>query len=49
MKFAIFLKDCGDEAINLKTLVSHRFTPINTDKTLCCARLALHPNGVTKN
>jgi len=33
----------------LKTLVSHRFTLTNPDKTLCCARLALHPIGVTKN
>ena len=36
-------------AIILKALVSHRFTPINTEKTLCYARLALYPNGVAKN
>jgi hypothetical protein len=32
-------------SINLKTLVSHRYTPINIDKTTSRARLALKQWG----
>jgi hypothetical protein len=39
----------AEEAINLKNLVSHRFTQISTDETLCYARLALLQKGVAKN